>query len=98
MKANLPAQVQQELVLLAQKYDVAKLVLFGSRARGSHQPKSDIDLAVYGCRDFLNFSFDVDEKTWTLLTYDIIDMEQNVSPELVREIKRDGVTLYEKIC
>ena len=34
-----------------------------------------MDLAVYGCADFTNFSLDVDEKVRTLLMFDILDMD-----------------------
>lgn len=93
---DLPERVEKELIALAQKYQVKKLVLFGSRARGDNRPKSDIDLAVWGCRDFTNFALDVDETTWTLLQYDIINMDRKeLSSELRSEIKRDGVVLYQ---
>lgn len=36
MKFNLPDHVFRELSCFAQKYGVAKIVLFGSRARGTH--------------------------------------------------------------
>ena len=82
---------------LARRYDVGRLMLFGSRARRTHREKSDVDLAVYGCSDFLNFSFDVDEKVETLLSFDVVNMDEAPSAELVAEIERDGVTLYEKV-
>ena len=37
-----------QLATLAAKHGAQKLVLFGSRARGDHTERSDIDLAVYG--------------------------------------------------
>ena len=86
-----------QLEELARRYDADKLVLFGSRARRTHEERSDVDLAVYGCSDFLNFSFDVDEKVETLLSFDVVNMDEVPSAELVAEIERDGVTLYEKV-
>ena len=47
--------VYQQIVEIAKKNEATKVVLFGSRARGDNQPKSDIDIAVYGCKDFLKF-------------------------------------------
>lgn len=41
-------QVVDEIRSLAQKYEVRKVILFGSRARGDFREKSDIDLAVEG--------------------------------------------------
>jgi len=39
----------------------------------------------------------VEEKVDTLLTFDIVNMNESPSAELVAEILRDGVILYEKI-
>ena len=71
--------------------------MFGSRSRGDNSEKSDVDIAVYGCRDFVNFKLDVEEKVWTLLTFDIVNMDNEISEELAGEIRRDGVVIYEKI-
>ena len=94
---NLPERVRFDLIALAKSYDIDKMVLFGSRAREDNNAKSDVDIAVYGCRDFTNFYFDVEERVWTLLMFDIVNMDKDVSDELKREINRDGVIIYEKI-
>ena len=39
-------KVYKQIGQIAEKYDVKKIVLFGSRARGTNHAKSDIDLAV----------------------------------------------------
>lgn len=90
-------RVFREICAEAEKYHVAKIVLFGSRARGTYRAKSDLDLAVYDCGDFTGFSFAMQEEVWTLLKMDLIDMNEAVSTELKSEIERDGVVLYEKI-
>ena len=41
-------EVYKQIVNIAKKYNTKKVVLFGSRARGTNHPKSDIDLAIYG--------------------------------------------------
>ena len=82
---------------LARVYGAEKLVLFGSRARRTHGERSDIDLAVYGCPHFCDFSFAVDEEVDTLLSFDFIHMDETVSPALTAEIERDGVILYEVV-
>ena len=40
--------VIQEICELAQKHQIEKVILFGSRARGDYKRASDIDLAVKG--------------------------------------------------
>lgn len=89
-------QVLNEIRILAQKYHVQQVLLFGSRARGDYKRTSDIDLAVRG-GDIDCFALDVEEETSTLLMYDIIDMEANMQPELLESIKREGIVLYEEI-
>lgn len=37
------------------------------------------------------------EDVWTLLKMDLINMDETVSADLKAEIRRDGVTIYEKI-
>ena len=48
MKYNLPDRVLRELYFFAQKYSIEKLVLFGSRARGTNTERSDIEMGGYG--------------------------------------------------
>lgn len=91
------AHIFDTLRLLSAQYGVQRLVLFGSRARRTHTEKSDIDLAVYGCEKFRDFSFAVDEEVDTLLSFDLVHMDETVSPALRAEIERDGVILYEAL-
>lgn len=87
-----------EIIDFAKDIGVDKLVLFGSRARGDNQEKSDIDIAVYGCSNFLKLKMKIDEELWSLLHVDIINMDDyNISQELIDEISRDVVVLYEKV-
>lgn len=91
-------EVYNQIVDIARQYNAKKVVLFGSRARGTNQPKSDIDLAVYGCEAFGELSDSLNEDLWSLLKLDIINMDDEyVSPALIAEIERDGKILYEKI-
>ena len=79
----------------AGKHSVTKVVLFGSRARGSNTERSDVDIAVYG-GDFDEFYWDIKENVHSLLMFDVIDMDSGISEELKKEIERDGVVIYEK--
>ena len=95
MKYNLPDRVLRELSSFAQKYSVTKIILFGSRARGTNTERSDIDIAVYG-GNFDGFYWDVKEKTHSLLMFDIVQADAQISDELKEEIEKDGVMIYEK--
>ena len=95
MQINLPNGVIRDIRTFAEDNAVKKVVLFGSRARGDNGNRSDVDIAVYG-GDFDSFYWDIKEKTHSLLTFDMVQMDTNVTEELKNEIKRDGVTIYEK--
>lgn len=89
--------VYKQIAAMAQQFDAERVVLFGSRARGTNGARSDIDLAIYGCSSFDRLQDALQEELWSLLTLDIIDMRKDVSEMLREEIERDGVVLYEKI-
>lgn len=88
--------VIQEIIQLAEKYGIDKVILFGSRARGDYKKASDIDLAVSG-KDVVRFALDVDEQTSTLLKYDIVDMDGSMQDALRESIALEGRILYEKV-
>ena len=93
---QLKPELVQELCAFARKRKIQKLMLFGSRARGDNCPKSDIDLAVQG-GDVAGFTDDVNEKAWTLLFFDVVDLERPLPEAFRAEIVKDGVVLYEEI-
>lgn len=93
---GLNQHVIDQIIGLAKQYNVRKLVLFGSRARGDYKEKSDIDLAVYE-GDCTRFSLDVDDETHTLLSYDVVDMNRPVDNKIKESIEKEGIVLYEKI-
>lgn len=80
-------QVIKEITNFAKKYDVTKVVLFGSRAREDFKRTSDIDLAASG-GNFDRFALDVNEETSTLLMFDIADLDREMQPELREAIER----------
>ncbi len=95
-RTGIKQKVIDEMIALARRYEVEKLILFGSRARGDYRERSDIDLAFRGgMGDY--FTLDVDETTSTLLEFDIINLDKPVRSELLESIEREGIVLYEKI-
>lgn len=88
--------VLEEIKALAKKYEIEKVILFGSRARGDYHKTSDIDLATTG-GNHTRFSLDVDEETSTLLKYDVVNLDGPVYEELRKSIEKEGVVIYEKI-
>ena len=87
----------EQIIEIARIHDVQELIFFGSRARGDAFEKSDIDLAVRGCSDFMASRDDLQENLWSLLSVDVVDLDAGVSQALAEDIRRDGKVLYEKI-
>ena len=95
-KTGIKQVVLDEIISIAKRYQIKRLILFGSRARGDFRRTSDIDLAVSG-GDFTRFALDVEEETSTLLKYDFVDLDRNIQEELLKSIEKEGVVIYEKI-
>ena len=93
---ELAQPILEGIIVLAKQYDIQKVILFGSRARGDNWERSDIALAVCG-GDVTRFSLDVDEVIPTLLMFDVVDLDEPVQPELRAAIQREGVVIYEKV-
>lgn len=96
MTYDLDKKVEDDIIGMAKKNAIKKVILFGSRARGDNSERSDIDLAVSGGNVF-DFYYDLEEKAWTLLMFDVINLDKGINKELQVEIDRDGVVLYEEI-
>ncbi len=96
MRYHLTKRVEDEIISLARRCGIEKVILFGSRARGDNRERSDIDLAIFG-GDTAEFLLSADEEIQTLLMFDIVDLGKPVQPALRAEIERDGVILYEKV-
>lgn len=78
MDTGISDRVIGEIQELAKKHDIGKVILFGSRARGDFHKTSDIDLAVSGGH-IPAFALDVDEQTWTLLSFDVVNLDRGAS-------------------
>ena len=96
MAYNLDKRLEREIISAAKKFRVKKLILFGSRARGTNHARSDIDLAVSG-GDISNFAETLDEQIDTLLPFDVINLDENIDADFQAEIDRDGIILYEEL-
>ena len=89
-------KVINEICNLAVENEIQKVILFGSRARGDYKERSDIDIAIIG-GNYTRFTLDIEEYTSTLLKYDVVNMNGHVQQDLLDSIKKEGVTIYEKI-
>lgn len=96
MGYNLTKRVEDDIVALAHGCGLKQAILFGSRARGDNRERGDIDLAIRG-GNTAEFIASADDEIHTLLMLDIVDLGKPARAELLAEIGRDGVTLYEEV-
>lgn len=90
-------QVYEQIAQFAKARGARRVVLFGSRARGDAGPKSDIDIAVEGCDQFEDLVDDLQERLWSLLGVDVVNLDNVTSEALKADIERDGRVLYEAL-
>ena len=88
----------KEIEKVAQKENLDKVVLFGSRARGDNKERSDVDLAVYtnDIQAYNKFVEDL-EDIETLLKFDVTLIEDDMNEEFLNSIAREGKIIYEKL-
>ncbi len=95
LSLKIPTTVLKEIIHFAEISSVNRILLFGSRAKGTNTERSDVDLAVYG-GDFESFYWNIQDNINSLLTFDIINADKTLSDELKAEILKDGIVIYEK--
>jgi predicted nucleotidyltransferase len=100
MTVHIPSHVKDEIIRLASLYpDVEKVILFGSRARGDHDERSDVDLAIQGRdlsnRDWLELSMTIQDDLDSLLFFDVVKLE-GAPGNLALRIQNEGEVLYER--
>ena len=91
-------EVIAEVIHCCRAYDAEKVILFGSRAKGTATERSDIDIAVSGVKscDIL----DLEEKLQdipTLYTIDLVDLDTCRNQLLLEDIQQYGREIYKKI-
>ena len=88
-------ELYHQIAIIGRDLAVERVVLFGSRARGDNHERSDIDLAVFGLSPELAGRFrQALEDLPTLLSFDLVCVDERTSPALLENINREGVTLY----
>ena len=91
---------KKELEKYAEKSGIKFVVLYGSRARGTYKPGSDIDLTLAGGDDLdLSVLGRIMEEIDDLLLpymFDLSLLSRISDPEVLGHIRRVGVVFYEK--
>jgi predicted nucleotidyltransferase len=79
--------------------EVEKVVIFGSRAMGTHKPPSDIDFALFGDGVSMDTVYRLANAFDDLLlpiTFDLLIFDKIDNPDLRGHIERAGKVFYEK--
>jgi predicted nucleotidyltransferase len=75
--------------------EISAVILYGSRARGTHKPESDVDLAIEGAVDDLRAEAIAAEMDELPLPYRFdVKAYAAVQSAALREDIRSGVTVY----
>lgn len=85
--------------VLARFSDIEQAVLFGSRAKGTHKPGSDIDLALVGNKidwgTIGRINSALDELPLPYC-FSLIMLSERTDPDVAAHIRRVGIPLFER--
>lgn len=94
----IPNVLETLVTSLAAFEEVKSVILFGSRAYGDADPRSDVDLAIsaprMNLRRWLNMK-QLAEEAPTLLSITLVRLEDSPS-ELRERVLKEGIVLYEQ--
>jgi len=93
------ATLEKVRTVLERFPEVERAVLFGSRAKGTHKPGSDIDLALQGAALDWRIVGRIYEALDDLLlpyTFSLIVHDQATDPEVAAHIARVGIPIFER--
>lgn len=92
-------EILEEIVTACKDFNVNRVILYGSFAKGLQSTRSDIDIAIdyddeldyWGLKDRI-------DSIETLRRIDILDLKQkNINSLLLEDIREYGKVLYQKI-
>ena len=85
--------------LFSQQKEIDQVILYGSRAKGTYKPFSDVDITLMGyglTRSHLNrLSAEIDVSSLPY-RFDISIFSKLTNDALIEEIEKTGVVLYRK--
>ena len=82
-------EVITETAKLCRSFGAKKVILYGSRAKGTAQERSDIDIAVSGVKEFDTLTECVEELP-TLYSVDLLNMDICKNELLLEDIRQYG--------
>ena len=96
----LPETIHEKLKTILDKYpSIKKVILFGSRAKGTNTKRSDIDLVIADSQvdriTLSNIEYEIEESNIPNLV-DLQLLEEVDNPELIDHINRVGKVVYSR--
>ena len=82
-------EVIEEVADLCRQFQAKKVILYGSRAKGTARERSDIDMAVSGVDNFELLVEKVEELP-TLYSVDMVNMDTCRNQLLLKDIRQYG--------
>lgn len=100
MRFGLEEMTLQKIISVFVQFPaIEKVVLYGSRAKGTFRNGSDIDLTFYGENLKLQTIYRIDEALDDCMTpymFDLSIFTHISNDDLIKHIERCGVVIYEK--
>jgi uncharacterized protein len=100
MSYGLTEKILTDICVVFSHYPaLEKVILYGSRAKGTYRNGSDIDLTCVGETLNLSILYKIELEIDDLLlpyTFDISIMSQISNPDLIAHIERVGKVIYER--
>jgi uncharacterized protein len=91
-------EIETIIAVLIRHAEVEEAFVFGSRAKGSYRPGSDVDLALKGTavshEVIVSISSELNEETNMPYKFDVVNLLTIENPDLVGHINRVGVRVY----
>ena len=85
--------------LFARQKEIEQVILYGSRAKGTNKPFSDVDITLLGVglsRSHLNrLLADIGDSSLPYF-FDISILSKITNPNLIEQIEKTGVVLYQR--
>ena len=82
-------EVIEEVADLCRQFQAKKVILYGSRAKGTARERSDIDIAVSGVDNF-ELLVETAEELPTLYSVDMVNMDTCRNQLLLEDIRQYG--------
>ena len=89
-------EILQEIIRICVNNSATKVILFGSRAKGTALERSDIDIAVCGVSDMEKLQEEIEDIP-TLYTIDLVDLDTCENQLLLEDIEQYGRKIYEEV-